>query len=71
MGGHVGSGHVGGGGGRDRGDATLCSEGSIEPHDLNLVRIGCKTQVLHYSIRDFHISILLKIQYILSHLITS
>ena len=35
MGGHVGSGH-GGGGGRDRGGATLCSEGSIEPRDLNI-----------------------------------
>ena len=37
----------------------------------NLVRIGCKTHVLHHAIRDCYISILLKIQYILPHLITS
>ena len=37
----------------------------------NLVRIGCKTYVLHHPIRNYHINILLKIQYILSHLITS
>ena len=37
---------------------------------LNSVRMRCKTHVLHHSISDYHISILLKIQYILPHLIT-
>ena len=35
------------------------------------VRMGCKTHVLHHPISDCHISILLKIQYILTYLITS
>jgi len=30
----------------------------------------CKTYVLHHPIRDYHINILLRIQYILPHLIT-
>ena len=37
----------------------------------NLVRIWCKNHVLHHPIRNCHVSILLKIQYLLSHLITS
>ena len=32
---------------------------------------GCKTHILYHPIRDCHISILLKIQYILSLLTTS
>ena len=36
-----------------------------------VVAVGCKTHDLHHPIRDWHISILLKIQYILTHLITS
>ena len=38
---------------------------------LNSIRMGCKTCILHHLISDCHISILLKIQYILPHLITS
>ena len=37
---------------------------------LNSIMRQCKTHILHYSINDCHISILLKIQYILPHLIT-
>ena len=33
----------------------------LKPSLMNLVRIGCKTYVLHHLIRDYHISILLKI----------
>ena len=36
----------------------------------NLVRMGCKTHILHYSIRDCYISFSLKTQYILPHTIT-
>ena len=42
-----------------------------ERERLNSIRMGCKTHVLHHSISDCHIGILLKIQYILSYLITS
>ena len=37
---------------------------------LNSIRMGCKTHILHHLIINCHISILLKIQYILPHLIT-
>ena len=39
-------------------------------HEFNSVRMGCKTHVLHHLIIDCHIDILLKIQYILPHLLT-
>ena len=37
----------------------------------NLVRIWWKIHILHHPIRNCHINILLKIQYIILHLITS
>ena len=40
-------------------------------YSSNLVRMGCKTYILHHPIKDCHINILFKIQYILPHLITS
>ena len=41
-----------------------------ERERLNSIRMGCKTHILHHQISDCHISILLKIQYILPYLIT-
>ena len=38
---------------------------------LNSIKTWCKTHVLHNLISNYHTSILLKIQYILPHLITS
>ena len=37
----------------------------------NLVKTDGKTYVLYYPIKDYHIIILLEIQYILPHLVTS
>ena len=43
----------------------------VKNKSLNLVRTGYKIHILHYLIKDCHTNILLKIQYILAHLITS
>ena len=49
----------------------IYKERERERERLNSIRMGCKTHVLHHSISDCHIGILLKIQYILPYLITS
>ena len=43
----------------------------VKNKSLNLVRTGYKIHILHYLIKDCHTNILLKIQYILAHLIIS
>ena len=35
---------------------------------LNLIRMECKTHVLHHLIRDYHINFLHKTQYILPYI---
>lgn len=43
----------------------------ISKKSWNLIRMGCKTHIFYNLLKDCHISFLLEVPYIISHLITS